>query len=61
MNKIVFANNFTNLEHMAEVIINMDKDNTVYDYAQTLPGIQDAFFNFAPEKILLRVKAALHL
>ena len=61
MSKIVFADNFTSLEHMAEVVINMDKDSTVYDYTQTLPGIQDTFFNFAPEKILSRLKTALHL
>ena len=61
MNKVVFADNFTSLEYMVEAVINMDKDNTVYNYTQTLPGVQDAFFDFAPHKILSRIKTALHL
>ena len=61
MNKIIYANDFSTLEKMAEYIIELDKNEDEFNKILKQSGIKDNFFNLMPSIILAKISILLNL
>lgn len=61
MDKIIYANNFSSLEEMADYIIQLDNNDNEYYRKINLTGINDKFFYFMPSNILAKISNLLNL
>lgn len=61
MNKVIYANNFSSLENMAEYIIELDKNESKFNEITEFIGIKDRFFDLMPSIILAKLSSLLRL